>query len=66
MMKREDDTIININLENHANHIYELWDEYGDDIVIETTKPTNKFVVFFNRVSKFFINLFCKCLIKRM
>ena len=65
-MKREDDTIININLENHANHIYELWDEYGDDIVIETTKPPNKFVVFFNRVGKFFRNLFCKCIIKRI
>ena len=41
-MKGEDDTIININLENHANHIYELWDEYGDDVEDEMDFVTDK------------------------
>ena len=66
MMKGEDNTIININLDNPVNHNYHLWDEYGDDIVIETSPPPNKFILFFNRVSNFFRNLFCKCLIIRM
>ena len=66
MMKGDDNTIINIQLENNANHNYLLWDEYGDDIVIETAPPPNKFILFFNRVGKFFRNIFCKCLIIRM
>ena len=66
MMKGEDNIIININLEDPVNHNYYVWDEYGDDIVIETAPPPNKFILFFNRVGQFFRNLFCKCLIKRM
>jgi hypothetical protein len=62
----DDNIIINIQLENPANENYQLWDEYSDDIVIETETKPNKFFLFFNKIGRFFRNLFCKCLIKTM
>lgn len=55
-----------INIDNvYPNINYFKYDEYGNDIIIEEPK-VNKFILFCYKVKKFFRNLFCKCLIKRM
>ena len=55
-----------INIDNKYPHInYYEYDEYGNDIIIEEPK-INKFVLFCYKVRRFFRNLFCKCLIKKM
>lgn len=55
-----------LNIDNvYPQTNYFEYDEYGNDIIIEEPK-INKFTLFCYKVKKFFRNLFCKCLIKRM
>lgn len=63
-MKSSDDCIIE--LDTPIKNTYEYWDEYGDDIIIEEPPKPTKFILFCNKVNKFFRKLFCKCLIKRI
>lgn len=57
--------VINIDNIYPPQSNYFKYDEYGNDIIIEEPK-INKFVLFCHKVKRFFRNLFCKCLIKKM
>lgn len=55
-----------LNIDNvYSQTNYFEYNKYSNDIIIEEPK-INKFTLFCYKVKKFFRNLFCKCLIKRM